>query len=161
MPRTKTAPETPEALRERAERLRAEAFDAEALVQRQEAEKRAALAAHQDAWDREFADTFDRPTLDAEVDRAAAEVERALEADPLVQALVRYFHAQSRRRHLTSMLVQVRGRLGYDVSNASLPDPATMLPVGDYIARAVERVAANLIAAELAEIEARRNGEGE
>lgn len=153
--------ETPEALEKRAAKLRAEAENVEAELRRQADEKRAELAARQEAWDRQFVEQWDRPGLDAEVERTTAELGEALRADPLVQALAAVFHARSRRRVLSFELTSAMSRLGRDVSGASLPDPPGPPSVAELVATTVERMSAELIAAEKAQLEAARNGENQ
>ena len=154
---TTETPETPETLAERAAQLRAEAGRAEAELRRQDAEKREALAARQEAHDRRLVADWDPRPLDAEIQRTAEALEQALRDDPLVQALAAAHHAQARRRFLTGEVIAAQGRLGRDLSGARLPDAPMPPAVGDLVARTVERLSAEQMAVERADLEARRD----
>lgn len=160
MSRTKEA-ETPEALADRAAQLRAEAGRAEAEVRRRNAEERDALAARQEAFDRALVASWDPRALDAEVEAADAALDEVLRNDPVVLAVLNLFHAQARRRFLASEVIAAHGRLGRDVSNAALPQPAVVLTMSDLVIRAVERMSAEMMTVERADLDARRNGESE
>ena len=148
---SRTQVETPEALEERASQLRAQ-------VRRQEAEKREALAARQEAYDRTLVASWDPRPLDDEIQRTAEALEQALRADPVVKALAAAFHARARRRFFAGEVIAAQGRLGRDISAARLPD-APMPPAGaELVARTVERMSAEQMTVERAELEARRDG---
>ena len=151
--------ETPEALEERAAKLRAEAAEVEAELRRQDNERRAALAARQRAFDEHLVASWDLKALDAEVERKAAELQESIRNDPFVLALVNHFHAQSRRRVLAFEVMSARGRLGHDISTVRLPDAPPTPAVADLIASVVEQVSSERTAAEVAELHARRDGD--
>ena len=131
--------ETPDALEERAAKLRAEAAEVEAELRRQDNEKRAALAARQRAFDEQLVASWDPKALDAEVERMAAELQEAVRNDPFVAALVNHFHAQSRRRVLAAEVNAARNRLGHDTSTLRLPDAPFPPAVADLIAASSSR----------------------
>lgn len=147
-----------ETLEERAAKLREEMAAADAEKRRAASEAAAALRARQEAFDRELVASYDASGLDRAVADAKVALDAVVEEDPLVQAIARYFHAQSRRRHLASQLQQARNRLGQQSGFGQLPDPAYPVIVGDLVDRAVERIARRLIEAELAEMERQRDG---
>lgn len=147
------------ALAEKAERLRAQAAEADAGCRRRAAEMADRQNARQAAWDERFVAAWDPKALEAEVERTAAELEQAIAEDPVVVALTAYYHAQSRRRWLTAELFGALDRLGRPTAGAQLPPTATPPSAEALVGGVVERRSADMGAAERADMERQRNGE--
>lgn len=122
MPKT----QTPDQLRERAEKLAAEAADAQAALDAQTLREWEAEQEAQADRDRETIKNYNRAELDKAVDEALAEFKQALADLPVTKALARYIHAGYRRSWAYNDLSAARGRLG-------LPDGGGLGPSGAFV----------------------------
>lgn len=103
---------------------------------------------------------FSRAAIEAEVDRARAELDLALAENPLVIALADYLSALRRRSHAVLEQSSALSRLGQP-SGIPTAGPTELAGLEEYVVRAAERIATERIGAELAEFHARRDAAGD
>lgn len=107
-----TKTKTPEALREEAERLHAQAAEAQAAVDAETMREWEAEQADLTRRAQETVDSFDAAALDQDVDDARQRLDQAVSDMPVTQALAGYLAAQYARNWAHADLAGARGRLG-------------------------------------------------
>ncbi len=157
-----TAPLTREQIEAQAADLAAQvaAFEAEDQRRAEEEWRRRAAAQHQ--WDERFAASVSRTALNTEVDQARAALDAALEADPLVLALSDFLTALRRRSHVILEHNSALVRLGRPENRppAGMRTEVTATELAELIAEAMNRIAADRVGSEMAELHAKRDAAG-
>lgn len=143
---------------ERAAQLRAELAELEAAELRRQQAAAARLADHQTAVDAEVVAAYPqrRPELEAAVEQARAELDKAVAADPIVQALGGFYTAAAARRQAFDELIGALGRQGRDVSGVQYPQTHTV-DLAEVTNRAAENAAADWRTRAEADFHTRRN----
>ncbi len=158
----KTAPLSREQIEAQAADLAAQVAAFQAEDQRRAEEEWRRRAAAQQQWDQRFAASVSRRQLDDHVDQARAALDAALEADPMVQALAGYLAALRRRSHVILEHNSALDRLGQPQNPrpAGMATEVTAIDVAELIAQAMNRIATERVAAEMAELHAQREAAG-
>ncbi len=156
----KTVPLTREQVEQQAADLNAQLAairEQERLEQEAAADRRAAA---QQQFDEQFVAGFSRAALEADVDQARAALDETLAADPLTLALADYLTALRRRSHLFLEQSAALGRLGQPV-----PAPhalgTELQRIDEYVLPIASRIATERVAAEMADLHARRETAGD
>lgn len=146
MPAAKT--ETPEALRERASSLAAQAAEAQAEVDRTAMEEYERQQEEARERDRQTVAAYDRPALDRAVDEARDAYLQAVADLPVTRALADYVAAGYRRSHAHFDLISARSRLGLGDDPGNVPAHPIPNPLQDDITATAGRMAQAQIDAE-------------
>lgn len=111
-------------------------------------------------WDEDFVAGYSYARTEVEVGDARRALDEALAADPIVQAFAHYLAAMRRRYQLVVEKNAAMARLGR-------PEPlrlggmqTELIGLEDFIFQAAERIGAEQVSAEMAELQTRRDAAG-
>ncbi len=157
-----TAALTREQLEQQAAALNAQ-LDAIREQERGEQEEAARRRAQAEAeWDRQFLATLTTADLEKDVDRTAQALDEVLATNPLVLALADFLTALRRRSNLRQELSSARMRLGQDpLPTETMRTEIKPADVLDMLLRPTNRMAGDRVAAEVADMYARRDAAGD
>ena len=147
-----TKTQTPDELRARADALALEAAQAQAELDRHDAEEYARQQEAQAARDRALVDGYDREPHDRAVQDARDAYHAAVRDWPVTQAMAALILAENRRRWAYFDLIAARGRLGMS-DNYPQPESLFIEPVADTVATMAQQIAQAQTDAERAALE--------
>ena len=162
MPKTSTAPvDDREELERQAAALNARLAAIHEQERREQEEAARRRGEAEADFDRQLLAAVTPSDLEAEVDRAARELDEALATDPLVVALAGYYTALRRRSNLRQELSSARMRVGQEPLPAvAMATEIAPVEVLDLILRTAARIATDRVSDELADLYAKRKAAG-